>query len=119
MMDFLRKARDLEARITGKLDRSVGEFVQSGARGPLEIVHAIVEAVQEQIQPSGRGRRVFPFNTIAVTILAPSRDGRARFEAVVADGPPLRDRIAARLQSAGCQIEALDVAVHFEAKARR
>ena len=118
-MNLLRKARDLEARITGKLDRTVGEFVQSGAREPLEIVHAIVEAVQEQIQPSGRGRRVFPFNAIAVTILAPSRDARARFEAVVADGPLLRDRIAARLQSAGCQVEDLDVTVHFEAKPRR
>lgn len=117
-MDLLRKARDLEARISGKLDRHVGDIVQSGAREPLEIVHAIVEAVQEQIQPSGRGRRVFPFNTITVTILAPSRDARARFEAVVADGPPLRDRIAARLQSAGCQADDLDVTVHFEAKAR-
>jgi hypothetical protein len=118
-MDLLRKARDLEARITGRLDRSVGELVQSGAREPLEIVHAIVETVQEQIQPSGRGRRVFPFNAIAVTILAPSRDARARLEAVVADGPPLRDRIAARLQSAGCLLEDLNVTVHFEAKPRR
>ena len=118
-MDFLRKARDLEARITSRLDRSVGELVQSGAREPLEIVHAIVEAVQEQIQSSGRGRRVFPFNTVAVTILAPARDARARFEAVVADGPPLRDRIAARLRAAGCQVDDLEVSIQFESKPRR
>jgi FHA domain len=118
-MGFLNKARELEARITGKLDHSVGEFMQSGAREPLEVVHAIVEAVQEQIQSSGRGRRVFPFNTIGVTILAASRDARARFEAVVADGPPLRDRIAASLRSAGCQVDDLVVTVRFEAKPRR
>ena len=118
-MDILRKARDLEARITSKFDRSAGDFVQSGAREPLEIVHAIVEAVLEQIQSSGRGRRVFPFNTVAVTILATSRDARARFEAVVADGAPLRDRIAARLRSAGCQVDDLDVSIAFESKPRR
>jgi hypothetical protein len=118
-MNLLNKARELEARITGKLDHSVGEFIQSGAREPLEVVHAIVEAVQEQIQSSGRGRRVFPFNTIGVTILATSRDGRARFEAVVADGPLLRDRIAASLRSAGCQVDDLAVTVQFEAKPRR
>jgi hypothetical protein len=118
-MDLLRKARDLEAKLTSKFDRSVGDLVQSGVREPLEIVHAIVEAVQEQIQSSGRGRRVFPFNSIAVTILAPARDARARFEAVVADGPPLRDRIAARLRAAGCQIDDLDVSIQFETKPRR
>jgi hypothetical protein len=118
-MDLLRKARDLEAKLTSRLDRSVGDLVQSGAREPLEIIHAIVEAVQEQIQSSGRGRRVFPFNTIEVTILAASRDVRARFEAVVADGPPLRDRIAARLRAAGCQVDDLEVSIHFDTKPRR
>jgi hypothetical protein len=118
-MDLLRRARDIEARIAGRLDRTVGEFVQSGSREPIEIVHAIVETVLEEVQPSGRGRRVFPFNSIAVTILATSRDARARIEAVIADGPPLRDRIAARLASAGCTVDALDVNVTYESKPRR
>jgi hypothetical protein len=119
-MDLLRKARDLEARIAGRFDRTVGGLLQSsGAREPLEIVHAIVDAVQEEIQPSGRGRRVFPFNGIELTILAPSRDARARFEAVLADGPSLRDRIAARLTAAGCDVDDLDVIVGFDAKPRK
>ena len=118
-MDLLRGARDLEARIAGRLDRTVGYFVQSGSREPIEIVHAIVETALEEVQPSGRGRRVFPFNSIAVTILATSRDSRARIEAVIADGPPLRDRIAARLAAAGCTVDALDVVVTYEGKPRR
>jgi hypothetical protein len=118
-MDLLRRARDIEARIAGRLDRTVGEFVQSGAREPIEIVHGIVEAVLEEVQPSGRGRRVFPFNSIGISILAASRDARARIEAVIADGPPLRDRIAARLASAGCKVDALDVTVTYESKSRR
>ena len=118
-MDLLRKARDLEARLAGRLDRTVGGLVRSGAREPLEIVHAIVEAAQAEIQSSGRGRRVFPFNAITVTILAPSRDVRARFDAVFADGPPLRDRIVTRLGSASCHVDDLDVAVDYEGRPRK
>ncbi|HET7221092.1 MAG TPA: FHA domain-containing protein [Vicinamibacterales bacterium] len=118
-MDLLRKARDLEARIAGTLDRTVGGLVQTNGREPIEVMHAVVDAVQTEIQSSGRGRRVFPFNAITLTILAPSRDARARFEAVFADGPTLRDRIRARLQSAGCQRTDLDVAVTYETKPRK
>jgi len=120
-MDLLRKARDLEAKLAGTLDRTVVEFVRSGAREPLEVVHAIVEAARKEVQSSGRGRRVFPFNTLTVTILAPSRDARARFEAVLADGPPLRDRIVADLGSAGCLTDDfdLDLTVKYESHTRK
>jgi hypothetical protein len=118
-MDLLRRARALEARIAGTFDRTVGGLVQSTGREPIEVVHAVVDAAQAEIQPSGRGRRVFPFNALALTVLAPSRDARARFEAVLADGPSLGDRIRARLESAGCQPAALDVTVAYEAKARK
>jgi len=118
-MDFLRKARDLEAKLAGTLDRTVGGLVRSGAREPLEIVHAIVEAAQEEVQSSGRGRRVFPFNSVTLTILAPSRDARARFEAVFADGPPLRERIVARLGSAGCPIDDIDVEITYDSRPRK
>jgi len=118
-MDLLRRARDLEAKLAGTLDRTVGGLVRPAAREPLEIVHAIVEAAQAEIQASGRGRRVFPYNTIAVTVLAPSRDARARLEAVLAADPPLRDRILARLGSAACHVDALEVTVTYENKPRK
>jgi len=120
-MDLLRKARDLEAKLAGTLDRTVGGLVRSGAREPLEIVHEIVEAAQREVQSSGRGRRVFPFNAVTVTILAPSRDVRARFEAVLSDGLGLRERIVARLGSAGCSVDGadLDVTVNYDSRPRR
>ncbi|MGH9314717.1 MAG: FHA domain-containing protein [Vicinamibacterales bacterium] len=120
-MDFLRKARDLEAKLAGTLDRTVEGLVRSGAREPLEIVHAIVEAAQKEVQSSGRGRRVFPFNAVTVTILAPSPEARARFEAVFADGPPLGDRIVAHLGSAGCPINDsdLDLTVNYDVRPRK
>lgn len=118
-MDILRRARDLEAKIAGRLDRTVGGIMQSGAREPLEIVYALVEAAQREIQPSGRGRRVFPYNVITLTIVAPSRDARARFEAVLADGPPLRDRIVSGLRNAACQIDDLTVVVDYDSRPRK
>jgi hypothetical protein len=62
---------------------------------------------------------VFPFNTIGITILAPSRDARARFDAVFADDPPLRDRIVAQLASSGCTVEALDVSIKYDNQLRK
>jgi FHA domain len=118
-MDILRKVRDLEAKITSRVDRTVGDFVQSGTREPLEIVHAIVEATVKEIQASGRGRRVFPFNAVTVTVTASSRDARARFEAVLADGPSLRTRIVERLRAAGCDVTDIEVTVNYAARAQK
>jgi FHA domain len=118
-MDILRKVRDLETKIANRVDRTVGEFVQSGTREPLEIVHAIVEATLREIQASGRGRRVFPFNAVTVLVVAPSRGARARFEAVLADGPSLHSRIVERLRSAGCEVTDIDVAVEYVVRSQK
>ena len=111
-MDLLRKARDLEARSPARSIGRVGDFVQSGAREPLEIVHAIVEARLAQMQSSGRGRRVFPFNALAVTVLAASRDARARFEAVVRRRPaparPHRPRACAPPAARSTHLDVID-----------
>ncbi len=118
-MDILRKVRDLEAKIASRVDRSVVEFVQSGAREPLEVVHSLVETMLLEVQASGRGRRVFPFTAVKAIVVAPSRGARARFEAVLADGPPLRDRILARLRSAGCDVANLDVTIDYAPRAHK
>jgi pSer/pThr/pTyr-binding forkhead associated (FHA) protein len=116
-MDILRKARSLESKIASGFDRAAREFVQSGTREPIEIVHSIVEAVEKEVQSSGRGKRVFPFNRITLMVLAPSRDARARFEAVAADEPPLRQRIVDRLGSAGCRVPGLVVDITYVTRA--
>ena len=118
-IDFLGKARRLESKIARRLDRAAREFMRSGAREPLEIVHSIVEAVEHEIQPCGRGRRIFPFNSITVSALAPSREARARFEAVFAGEPALRGRIVDRLRSARCEVIELAVAVVYVTRAQK
>ena len=114
---ILGRARALESRITRTVDRAAQRFARSGAREPLEIAHAIVDLVDEQVQASGRGRHVFPFNTITVTVVAAAREARARYAAVFDGESPLRERIAERLESMGCRVENLAVTVKYAARA--
>ncbi len=110
-MDILRKARQLESRIARTLDGAAERFANPGAREPLEVAHAIVEAIEREVQPAGRGAHVFPFNRIKLAVLAPSSESRARFEAVFAGPPALEERIADRLRAAGCDVSGLSVKV--------
>ena len=99
---LLGRARKVESQVMDSVERASQRLTQSGERTPLEIAHAIVDAVEAQVHISGRGRRRFTASDIRVTVVAPSRDARDRFDAVF-DGPmPLRDRILDRLDSLDC-----------------
>jgi hypothetical protein len=112
-MDIVAKARQLESRLARTVDRAAREWSKSGPRGPLEVLHGILEIVDERIEPAGRGTHVFPFNTIKATVVAVSPDARARFAGVL-DGPPsLQERIARKLGDAGCDVPGLQVNVAF------
>jgi hypothetical protein len=100
-MNILQKVKRLEAGMTRAVERAAREWSQSGAREPLEIAQGIVDSVGEHLEPAARGRYVFPFNRIHVTIAA-SREARARFQAVFESEPTLQERIATRLRDAGC-----------------
>lgn len=116
-MDILAKARQLESRLARTVDRAAQQWSKSGPRGPLEIVHGILEAVEDRIEPAGRGTHVFPFNRIKVTVVAVSPDARARLSAVL-DGPPtLQERISTRLRSEGCDVPGLQVRVSYVGQA--
>jgi hypothetical protein len=119
-MDIIDKARRIERHIA----RGVTGMAQTLRRGessrdPIELVHAIVEAVEREIQPGGRGRRVFPFNTIEVSFVAASDHARARLETVVNADVPLAERIANRLISEGCTVHDLAVTVGFVPRAQK
>jgi len=117
-MDILGKARKLESSIARSIDRAAQRLLKSGGREPLEIMHAIVDAIEEEVQPAGRGARLFPFNRIKVSVVAAARDQRARFEAVFDGKPSLRERIQERLESAGCKVSELEVKVAYVTHAR-
>jgi hypothetical protein len=111
-VDILRKVRDIESTIARQFDSAAKKLARPGAREPLEIVHAIVDAVDRDIQPGSRGRRVFPYNRIRVSVAAPTREARRRLETVLS-GDELQRRIADKLCRAGCDAASVAVAVTY------
>jgi pSer/pThr/pTyr-binding forkhead associated (FHA) protein len=116
-MDILHKARKLETQIVKSLGAAARSIVNAGPREPIEVAHAIVDAVERHVQLGGRGRRVFPFNSIAVLVVAPSREMRTRFDAVLADEPGLQSRIIERLARAGCANGNIGVTIEYVGRA--
>jgi hypothetical protein len=112
-MDILAKARELEAKLARTVDRAAARVIPPGGREPLEIALAVVDAVEAEVQPAGRGRQLFPFNRIRVLAVAPTRHVRSRFEATFAVEPTLAQRIKTRLETAGCLPADLVVAVDY------
>jgi FHA domain len=112
-MDILGKARKLESRLARTFDRAAHQWSKSGPRGPLEVLHAVLEAVEERLEPAGRGTRVFPFNTIRLSVVAASREARARFAGVLDSNPTLHERICNRLRAAGCDVSQLHVRIVY------
>jgi hypothetical protein len=117
-MDIVGKARQLERKIARSVDAAVEEFVGRSTPAPLEIIHAVLDSAQQQIQEAGRGRRIFPFNRVTVHVAVGPRDheSRARFAAVVQGPPSLDERLQERLQSSGCRVDAVKTAVVFVSK---
>lgn len=94
------------------MDILVGRLVGSSTQQPLEIAHALLEEIDRQVQPAGRGRRVFPFNHLTVELCASSREDKARLTAVIGDADSLRARIAERLRPL-CTLGPLEIRIRF------
>jgi len=112
-MNILGKARRLESKLAATIDRAAHHWSNTGPRGPLEVLHGILDAVDERIEPAARGTHVFPYNRIKVWVVAGSRDARARFSGVLDEHPTLHQRIVTRLRDAGCGVPDLQVRITY------
>ena len=112
-MNLIGKARQLETIIARTFNGAAQRVAQPRLLEPLEVLHAILEAVEAEVQPAGRGVYVFPFNRLKVSIVAPSREARARYEAVFDGAPALNDRILQRLRSVGCDLVDLSTKIGY------
>jgi len=118
LADLMAKASTLESKIAARVEGAARDLTRSAARQPLEVVHAVLDHVEREIQPAGRGRRVFPFNQVRVLIAAPTPRDRAGFDAVCEGPPSLEARVGERLRTAGCELPRLAVTLSFVHKAR-
>lgn len=71
----------------------------------LLLVHrAILEEIEGKVQTVARGRRLFPFSRVQVTLASADADRRALYAAAFAEGGRLQADIREALESAGCDI---------------
>ena len=68
---------------------------------PLEVREAIIDAIEQRVEPAGAGHRVLPYNRITVTMLAADKPSRARLQAALGG---LQESIAGRLAELRCPI---------------
>jgi pSer/pThr/pTyr-binding forkhead associated (FHA) protein len=100
MKKLVEQARTLGGTVVDAVRRAVDPPLDQDAR-PLDVKRAIVEAVEQQLEPAGGGRRVLPGDGVVVKLLAEQVEARRALEAVLAD---IRDTIAARLQELQCSV---------------
>lgn len=111
-MSLIDKVVKIEKRLEKLAER------KDAIASPLEIRRAILDDVEEHVQPAGRSRRVFPYDRLLVEAFPPTGD-RAALEAVLNPDEGLVDAIRERLHEAGCaRIGRLQVAVKIVKKAR-
>jgi hypothetical protein len=100
---------------------------------PIEIRRAILDDIEEQAQPAGRSRKVFPYDRLTIEVLAggarrgdarvapstPSAPARQELDAVLNPEEGLVEAIRERLHEAGCdRVGRLQVSVKVIRKAR-
>jgi len=100
-MDIVGKAKKLEQKIARSLDAAVVELVGASEVAPLEIIRAVLDRAEQEIQEAGRGQRVFPFNRVKVHVATGPRDRQADPQRHRLAGPPHRGHVrrAARKRS--------------------
>lgn len=64
--------------------------------------HAILEEIESKVETVSRGRRVFPYAHLAVTLVSPDPDRRALLAAAFA--PRLTEDVAESLRAAACDV---------------
>jgi len=112
-MDIMKNLQRLESGLARRIDDAALRVSPSGSLEPLEITHAIVDIVEKRVEPAGRGKYVFPFNQIHVCIAAGAAETRARFEAVFAAPPSLRERIVERIEASGCEATSFSLGIDY------
>ena len=113
LRNLMNGTRTLESRLTTAFEQAAQTMAGDGSATPLEIVDRACDEIARHVQPAGRGRFAVPFNSITVTFAAATSAARAHFEALCEGPPKIRERVIARLTSAGCDHLDLDVNVAF------
>jgi len=96
---------DIEKTIERGFRRFTVRMFGEAQSDELLLVHrAILEEIEGKVQTVSRGRRVFPFSMVTVTLVSPDADRRALYNAAFADGARLESDVRETLETAGCEL---------------
>ncbi len=70
----------------------------------LLVYRAILEEIEGKVQTVARGRRVFPYPRLTVTLVSPDPDRRAVYQTAFGEGGRLESDIREMLEGAGCEL---------------
>jgi hypothetical protein len=103
---------EIEKTIERGFERWTERMFGPAESNELMLLHrAILEEVSGQVQTLGRGRRIFPFGRVTVTLVAAEPDRRKLLEA--AFGERLGEDLRSALEGSGCEIpRGFSVEVH-------
>lgn len=110
---LMHGTRTLESRLTTAVEQAAHTIAGEAEATPLELVDQACDHIARHVQPSGRGRYAFPFNSVTITFVASSSERQAHFEGLCIGPPSIDERVMTRLTSAGCSKLDLDVNVAF------
>jgi hypothetical protein len=107
-------------KLTRQLESTVGRLLGSqpgDSSEPLELVTGILRDVEQRIEPTGGGRRRFPYTHVSVIVLTPQKEDQDRCAAALED---LDTKIRERLAELACEPPArLDISLQFARKPRK
>jgi len=95
--------------ILDKVAKIEKRLQQLAARGdvapqPVEVRRGLLDDVEEMVQPAGRSRRVFPYNRLALHVLAADAAARAAMQAVLGGDDEMLAIVQERLREADCAV---------------
>jgi hypothetical protein len=71
----------------------------------LLMVHrAILEEIESKVQTAARGKKIFPYSTLVITLASPDAERRAVYQAAFGDEGRLAADIRKLLEGAGCEL---------------
>src|SRR5260370_1398970 len=70
----------------------------------LLVHHAILEEIEGKVQTAARGRRVFPFARVTVTLVAADAEKQAVYQAAFVEGGRLEADVREALDAVACEL---------------
>ena len=100
MKELLEKSRQFVQSVASRVGKAINPPLSSDAT-PLDIQHAIVEAIESRAQPVGGGRRVLPDAYVKVKVIVRDAADERALQVVLAG---LQARVLARLAEVECDV---------------